>query len=126
MDNKKNEALLTVKDLVVEYTSGKEVVQAVNDVSFEITEGETLGLVGETGAGKTTIAKSIMSILPDPPAKVRNGQILFKGQDILKMREKDVRKIRGKKNLHDLSGSHDCLKSRVCSWRPDRGSHQRT
>lgn len=97
MDNKKNEALLTVKDLVVEYTSGKEVVQAVNDVSFEITEGETLGLVGETGAGKTTIAKSIMSILPDPPAKVRNGQILFKGQDILKMREKDVRKIRGKK-----------------------------
>ena len=97
MDNKRNETLLTVKDLVVEYTSGKEVVQAVNDVSFEITEGETLGLVGETGAGKTTIAKSIMSILPDPPAKVRSGEILFKGQDILQMREKEVRKIRGKK-----------------------------
>ena len=99
MENKYNEKepLVTVKNLEVCYTSGKEVVRAVNNVSFRIMESETLGLVGETGAGKTTIAKSIMSILPDPPAKVKNGEIIFEGQDILKMHENEVRKIRGKR-----------------------------
>ena len=99
MENKYKEKvpLITVKDLEVQYTSGKEVVQAVNNVSFQIMESETLGLGGETGAGKTTIAKAIMSILPDPPAKVKNGEIFFEGQDILRMHENEVRKIRGKR-----------------------------
>ena len=83
MENKYNEKepLVTVKNLEVCYTSGKEVVRAVNNVSFRIMESETLGLVGETGAGKTTIAKSIMSILPDPPAKVKNGEIIMQACD---------------------------------------------
>ncbi|MGM9521603.1 MAG: ABC transporter ATP-binding protein [Oscillospiraceae bacterium] len=94
--NGHNNDLLTINNLSVEYHAGGEIVQAVNNVSFSIKAGETLGLVGETGAGKTTIGKSIMSILPDPPAKVKSGEIIFKGNDILKMSEKDVRKIRGK------------------------------
>ena len=89
--------LLKVDNLTVSYRTSDEIVRAVNGVSFAVQKGQTLGLVGETGAGKTTIAKSIMSILPDPPAKVDGGTIWFEGQDILKMKERDVRKIRGKK-----------------------------
>lgn len=89
--------ILNIKDLVVQYTSGQEVVEAVNGISFSVKEGETLGLVGETGAGKTTVAKAIMGVLPDPPAKVKGGEILFQGQDVLRMKENAMRKIRGKK-----------------------------
>jgi peptide/nickel transport system ATP-binding protein len=92
-----NRQLLSVRDLVVEYTTGGKTVHAVNGVSFQLGKGRTLGLVGETGAGKTTIAKAIMRILPDPPAKVRDGSIFFEGQDILHARESDMRKIRGKR-----------------------------
>ncbi len=88
---------LNVKDLVVEYTSGGQTIHAVNGVSFQIEKGETLGLVGETGAGKTTIAKAILQILPDPPAKVRQGEIVLDGADVLKMPEHDLLKIRGSK-----------------------------
>lgn len=88
---------LEVKDLVVEYTSGGQVIQAVNGVSFTMKKGETLGLVGETGAGKTTIAKAILRILPDPPAKVKGGTITLEGTELLSLAEKDMRKIRGDK-----------------------------
>ena len=88
---------LAVDNLVVEYTSGGAVVKAVNGVSFTLEKGETLGLVGETGAGKTTIAKSILRILPDPPAKVRGGHIWFNGRDILKAPEGKMLAIRGDK-----------------------------
>ena len=89
--------LLSVKDLVVEYTAGGEVVHAVNGVSFEIKKGETLGLVGETGAGKTTIAKSIIRILPDPPAKVKGGEIILEGENLFGLPEKNMRQVRGEK-----------------------------
>ena len=88
---------LKVNDLHVEYSSGGEIVKAVNGVSFVLHEGETLGLVGETGAGKTTIAKAILRILPEPPARVRSGSIELEGQDLLAMPEKDMLKIRGGK-----------------------------
>lgn len=94
---KNREELLRIEDLVVSYRTSEEIVRAVNGVSFSVKKGQTLGLVGETGAGKTTIAKSIMSILPDPPAKVDGGTIWFEGQDILRMKEREIRKIRGKK-----------------------------
>lgn len=90
-----HENLLSVKDLVVEYTSDGKVIHAVNGISLEINRGETLGLVGETGAGKTTIAKAIMGILPDPPAKLRGGEIQFQGQDLTKLSEKELLKIQG-------------------------------
>ena len=90
-----SEELLKVENLVVEYTSGESVVHAVNGVSFTLNRGKTLGLVGETGAGKTTIAKSIIRILPDPPAKVRGGNVIFEGESLLDLPEKKMKKIRG-------------------------------
>ena len=92
-----NNVFLEVKDLVVEYTSGEDTVHAVNGVSFSLEKGKTLALVGETGAGKTTMAKTIMRILPDPPAKIRGGQVLLNGTDLLRMSEVDMRKVRGGK-----------------------------
>lgn len=97
MEKETKQILLKINDLAVQYTSGDNVVSAVNGVSFELKKGETLGLVGETGAGKTTIAKTILRILPDPPAKIRRGQVIYNGTDLLTMSEKEVRKIRGKK-----------------------------
>ncbi len=92
-----NNKYIEVKDLVVEYTSDGDIVQAVNGVSFSLKKGETLGLVGETGAGKTTIAKSILRILPDPPAKVKAGQIMLDGKDLMQISEKEMLSIRGNK-----------------------------
>ena len=88
---------LNIKDLYVDYTSGGQLVKAVNGVNIQLDKGETLGLVGETGAGKTTIAKAILRILPDPPAKIRSGEILLDGQNLLALPEKDMLKIRGGK-----------------------------
>lgn len=96
MDAKRND-LLSIKDLKVEYVTDQEVVSAVNGVSFTLQKGETLGLVGETGAGKTTIARAIMRILPDPPCKIKNGEILMDGVDLLKLGNKEMRSYRGKR-----------------------------
>jgi peptide/nickel transport system ATP-binding protein len=92
-----NDVFLSVKDLVVEYTAEGRVIHAVNGVSFELERGKTFGLVGETGAGKTSTAKAILRILPDPPAKIKSGEIILDGEDLLKIREKEIRKIRGRK-----------------------------
>ena len=86
---------IEINDLVVQYTSGGQVIHAVNGVSLSLDRGETLGLVGETGAGKTTIAKAILRILPDPPAKVMGGTIKMDGEDLLTKPEHDMLKIRG-------------------------------
>src|SRR5512136_850086 len=93
----KNEPFLSVRDLVVEYTAEGQVIHAVNGVSFELERGKTFGLVGETGAGKTSTARAILRILPDPPAKIRGGEIILDGEDLLKISEKEMRKIRGRK-----------------------------
>ncbi|MCC8103278.1 MAG: ABC transporter ATP-binding protein [Clostridiales bacterium] len=92
-----SEEFLQIKDLVVEYSSGGQIVQAVNGVDLTVKKGKTLGLVGETGAGKTTIAKSILRILPTPPAKIQKGEIFLDGQDLLKLPEKEMMKVRGNK-----------------------------
>ena len=94
-ENKTNAPYLSIKDLVVEYVSDGQTVHAVNGVNLTLERGRTLGLVGETGAGKTTIAKSILRILPDVGAKIAGGQIELDGQDLLKLPEKDMQKIRG-------------------------------
>jgi oligopeptide/dipeptide ABC transporter ATP-binding protein len=97
MMNSQNGDFLSVRDLVVEYTAEGQVIHAVNGVSFDLERGRTFGLVGETGAGKTSIAKAILRILPDPPAKIKHGEIYLDGQDLLKIDEKAMRKIRGRK-----------------------------
>lgn len=91
-----NEKLLEIKNLTVHYQSYDATVHAVENLNLSLGNGETLGLVGETGAGKTTTVKSIMRILPTPPARVVSGEIFFDGQDLLKVSEKEMRKIRGK------------------------------
>ena len=93
------EPILEVKDLSVEYTSGKDIVKAVNDISFKLDKGELLGLVGETGAGKTTTALSIMQLIPSPPGKIVSGEIIYKGENLMKKSEREMRKIRG----HEIS-----------------------
>lgn len=93
----KTRAFLSVRDLVVEYTAEGQIIHAVNGISFDLERGQTFGLVGETGAGKTSTAKAIMRILPDPPAKIKGGEIYLEGQDLLKISEKEMRKIRGRK-----------------------------
>ena len=88
-------ALLEVKNLVIHYETDDAIVEAVNDISFEIHTGETLGLVGETGAGKTTTALGVLRLIPNPPGRVVQGEILFDGQDVVKMSEAQMRKLRG-------------------------------
>src|SRR5512136_3249157 len=97
MMTSENGVFLSVKDLVVEYTAEGQVIHAVNGISFDLERGKTFGLVGETGAGKTSTAKAIMRILPDPPAKIRSGEIYLDGQDLLQVSEREMRKIRGRK-----------------------------
>ena len=87
--------LLEIKDLVIHYETSDETVYAVNGVSLSIGAGETLGLVGETGAGKTTTALGILNLIPDPPGKVKGGEILFEGENVLTMTSADLRKLRG-------------------------------
>lgn len=88
-------SLLEIKDLVVQYKTENDIVCAVNGISLQLEEGDTLGLVGETGAGKTTTALSILGLLPEPPAKVCGGQILYRGEDMLKKSRSELQKIRG-------------------------------
>ncbi|MCC8027934.1 MAG: ABC transporter ATP-binding protein [Clostridium sp.] len=88
---------LNISNLAVEYTSDGSVIHAVNHVDLSVDHGETLGLVGETGAGKTTIAKSILGILPDRSAKIQSGEIVLGGQDLLRLSEKEMLRIRGKR-----------------------------
>ncbi len=86
---------LKVEGLNIIYTSGKKIVEAVNNVSFELQKGETLALVGETGAGKTTIAKAILGILPDPPSKILGGKVWLEGEELIGMPKEQMRGIRG-------------------------------
>jgi oligopeptide/dipeptide ABC transporter ATP-binding protein len=97
MMTSKKGAFLSVRDLVVEYTAEGQVVHAVNGVSFDLERGKTFGLVGETGAGKTSTAKAILRILPDVSAKIRGGEVYLDGVNLLELSEKEMRKIRGQK-----------------------------
>lgn len=91
-----SENILEIKDLSVKYTTDTEEAHAVNNISLSIKRGEILGIVGETGAGKTTTARGIMRLLPRYTAKV-SGEIFFDGMDINNLNENQMRKIRGKK-----------------------------
>ena len=96
-ENKNAETLFSIRDLVVEYHSGDSIIHAVNGVSLSLNAGETLGLVGETGAGKTTIARASLRILPDHSVERVEGEILFEGKDVLQMGDTELRELRGKK-----------------------------
>ncbi len=91
------QTVLDIRDLVVHYETQEGVVEAVNGLSMTIRRGETLGLVGETGAGKTTVALSAIGLLPVPPSHIIQGEIYFEGEDLLKKSEKEMKRIRGRK-----------------------------
>ena len=89
--------LLEVKDLAVRFYTQDGVVHAVNGISYTLNEGETLGVVGESGSGKSVHALSMLKLIPIPPGKIESGQVLFEGQDLLKMSDEEIRQIRGGK-----------------------------
>lgn len=90
-----DEKLLEIKDLTVIYQTDEAVVHAVNKIDFDIGRKETIGLVGETGAGKTTTALAIMQLLPENTGKIIDGEIIFNGENLLKKSKNEMRAIQG-------------------------------
>lgn len=99
MENvKKMTNIISIKDLTISYESREiGVCKAVNHFSLDIRKGETIGLVGETGAGKTTAALAVLRLLQSPPAKIKSGEILYEGKNVLKFSRSEMREFRGKK-----------------------------
>ena len=87
--------ILEVKGLKTQFRTRDGMVKAVNGVSFDLDEGETIGIVGESGSGKSVTSLSILRLLPTPPAEIVEGEVIFEGQDLADMDERDLRKIRG-------------------------------
>jgi oligopeptide/dipeptide ABC transporter ATP-binding protein len=87
--------LIQVKNLQTSFFTPEGEVRAIDGVSFEIGEGKTLGLVGESGCGKSVTSLSIMRLIPSPPGKIVGGEIIYRGRDLLKLRNEEMRKIRG-------------------------------
>lgn len=94
-DSNKQNVLLSIQDLSVHFFTDRGVVPSVNRVSYEIFEGETLGLVGESGCGKSVTAHSIIRLIPQPPGKIVNGKIMFRGEDLTAISNQRMREIRG-------------------------------
>lgn len=94
--NTDDNTVLKIEDLVVRYKVGKEIVRAVNGISLSIAKGSTLGLVGETGAGKTTAALSALRLVPNPPGVIESGRIILNGKDIMALDIRQMESIRGK------------------------------
>ena len=90
-----DDTILDIKDLTVHFVTEDETVEAVNNVSLHLKKGEILGLVGETGAGKTTTALAIQRLVPDPPGKIISGTIMVNGKDIMKASQHELEQIRG-------------------------------
>jgi peptide/nickel transport system ATP-binding protein/oligopeptide transport system ATP-binding protein len=90
-----SEPILSVRGLTTEFITHEARFSAVDDVSFDIAPGEVLGLVGESGCGKSVTAMSVMRIVPEPPGRISAGEIIFEGRDLLKLPEHEMRKVRG-------------------------------
>ena len=106
-----SEHLLEVKDLTTRFDIEGGQVYAVNGVSYTLDEGEALGVVGESGCGKSVHALSIMRLIPIPPGRIEKGEVFFKGRDLLKLSDDEMRKIRGK----DISM---IFQDPMTSWNP--------
>jgi peptide/nickel transport system ATP-binding protein len=90
-----SEPLLQVRDLITAFDTDAGLVRAVDQVSFEIERGKTLGIVGESGCGKSVTAMSIVRLLPQPAGKILQGEVNFKGRDLTRLRPEEIRKVRG-------------------------------
>src|SRR5579872_5657656 len=87
--------LLEVRDLHTEFRTGAGIVRAVDGVSYTVDAGETVAIVGESGSGKSVGAMSILRLIPDPPGRITQGQVLFAGRDLLGLSDKEMRAVRG-------------------------------
>jgi oligopeptide transport system ATP-binding protein len=87
--------LLSVRNLVTRFRTGRGTITAVDHVSFDVAAGETLAIVGESGSGKSVTALSILRLIPDPPGQIESGEILFDGKDLLKLSDQEIREVRG-------------------------------
>jgi oligopeptide transport system ATP-binding protein len=87
--------LLSVKDLQTRFYTQEGVVRAVNGINYDLSEGETIGIVGESGCGKSVSVLSMMRLIPSPPGKITGGEVLFEGRDLLKMDGEEIRHVRG-------------------------------
>ena len=87
--------ILELKNLVTTFQTGEGELRAVDEVTFDIREGETVGLVGESGCGKSVTSLSVLRLVPSPPGKIASGEILFQGQNLVGLSEKEMRKLRG-------------------------------
>ncbi len=90
------EPLLSIRDLVVEFKTEDGVVHAVDGISYDVMPGEILGIVGESGSGKSVSTMSLLGLIPQPPGRIASGTAMFKGQDLLKLKKKELRAFRGK------------------------------
>ena len=87
--------LLQVRNLSTSFFTDHGIIKAVEDVSFDLDEGETLGIVGESGCGKSVSALSIMRLIPNPPGKIVKGEVIFEGRDIMSLSEDEMCDTRG-------------------------------
>jgi len=88
--------LLEVKNLKTYFYSGDKVIRAVDGIDFDLKEGETLGIVGESGSGKSVASLSLLKLIPSPPGKIVDGEVIFKGQNLLAKSESELQRIRGR------------------------------
>ncbi len=118
--------VLEVRNLQTHFFTRNGVVSAVDDVSFSVSAGETLGIVGESGCGKSVTSLSIMRLIPSPPGKIVGGQIILRvgdtERDLVKLDDNDLRKIRGNRDRHDLSGSDDLAQPGLHRGQPAHAS----
>ena len=88
-------ALLEIRNLTTRFYTHEGVVHAVNGISYTVDEGEILGIVGESGCGKSASMLSVMRLIPDPPGKIVDGEVIFRGRDLLKLSDDEMRRVRG-------------------------------
>ncbi|MEX2212073.1 MAG: ABC transporter ATP-binding protein [Gaiellaceae bacterium] len=89
------EPMLAIRDLTVEFDTEDGIVHAVTDVSYDLLPGEVLGVIGESGSGKSVSVMSVLGLIPQPPGKIVTGEAVFKGRDLLKLSKRDLRELRG-------------------------------
>ena len=115
------EPLLSISDLKVEFKTEDGLVRAVDGVSYDLAPGEILGIVGESGSGKSVSTMALLGLIPQPPGRITSGTAMFQGRDLLKLKKKELKAVRGKDVATDLPGPDD----RAQSCPDDRLSAQR-
>ena len=114
--------MLEVSNLQTTFTTEDGVVQAVNGISYTLQRGEALGIVGESGCGKSVGALSLMRLVPEPPGKIVAGEVLFQGRDVLRMDISDLRRLRGNQIAMIFQDPLTSLNPVPDDWPPNRGN----